>query len=672
MKLRLFSHSSFAFVVLAIFVLTLNSAIAQASDGIPLVNQPLVPASVTPGSSSLTLTVNGTGFVSTSVVNWNGIPLNTTFVNSHRLTADVPNSALVSAGTASVTVSSPAPIGGTSNAVPFAIVTPTESVAFGRPISAESSGGSFVVADFNNDGKADLAVVTNEPDPTCYTAGHDNVGTISILLGNGDATFSKKSTVCFPQIGLGDFPGMQIVAGDFNGDGKTDLIGTYYDEGLWTVVSFLGNGDGTFSISNGLGYFDEIHGIVAGDFNHDGDLDLAFPVLAIDAQFVFVALGNGDGSFGGCCSSGYLSGVSLVTGDFDNDGFLDLAVVGVNGVTILLGNGEGTFTPAPSQPSVTLESAASITAADFDGDGILDLAIADAGSTAVTVLKGIGGGTFTQISGEPALPQSSSFVTAADLNGDGKLDLLFSTGTTTSVLLGNGNGTFQPALSEAGTGMIGVADFNGDGRPDLVVTNSAGKLSILRQTVPALRLSVTLTPGQGPSYVDQPLTFTAAVAATPFNPTGSITFKQGSTVLGTEPLVNGQASLTTTITKSGMLSIDASYSGDQSYHARNSKAVTQIINKYAASIGLTSSPNPAAHGQPVMFTATVGSPGPLPTGRVVFQNGSERLGAADLVSGVATLTKSNLPSGNLTITATYEGDANSEKTTSTVLIQTIN
>ncbi len=215
---------SLAFLVLAAFILPAANLAAQPVNPIPFVNQPLVPTNVAPGSPELALTVNGTQFVPTLVVNWNGTPLSTAFVNVHQLVADVHASALASASTASVTVSSPAPGGGTSSAIPFTIRTPAASVAFTTStISTGLNPGGVVSADFNNDGKSDLAIVNqDQPDATCYTPEYDNVGTISILLGNGDGTFSNRTTLCFPQLGLGDYGLPQLVAGDFNGDGKME------------------------------------------------------------------------------------------------------------------------------------------------------------------------------------------------------------------------------------------------------------------------------------------------------------------------------------------------------------------------------------------------------------------------------------------------------------------
>jgi len=470
------------------------------SNPVPFVNQPLVPAAVAPGSASFMLTVNGAGFVPGAVVNWNGNALTTTFVNHDRLTATVPDSAIAASGTALVTATNPAPGGGTSNAVPFTITSPTTSVAFAvSTLPVGLNPGDVVVADFNNDGKADLAVVNQrQPDATCYTPQRSNVGTISILLGNGDGTFSNKATLCFPDL-LGDVAGPQLLAGDFNGDGKTDLIASFRFEGLADFEVFLGNGDGTFnSGQSNFGGFARIGQVISGDFNRDGKLDLAVEGSALFSA-IFVFFGN-DGTF--TCCSGVRppnpDGVSLATGDFNNDGILDLAHIalintGQQLVTILLGNGDGSFTAAAVQPSVTLVNPVFVTTGDFDGDGKLDLAIADAGSSALTVLHGNGDGTFTQVSGEPALPQFSNFVAAADLNGDGKLDLVFSnscgTGCTAnaiSIFFGDGAGTFQHVFSQtvgSAPHALAVGDFNGDGRPDIAVVNSADNtITLLLQT----------------------------------------------------------------------------------------------------------------------------------------------------------------------------------------------
>jgi uncharacterized repeat protein (TIGR03803 family) len=188
----------------------------------------------------------------------------------------------------------------------------------------------------------------------------------------------------------------------------------------------------------------------------------------------------------------------------------------------------------------------------------------------------------------------------------------------------------------------------------------------------ASTLTVTLTSSSNPSYVDQSVTFSAVVSSTGETPTGSVTFEDGTTVLGTVPLANGKASLTTTLTKSGTASIVASYSGDANYKAANSKPLKQVVQQYTTSTSLASSLNPSTYGQAVTLTATVSSAGPTLTGTVTFKSGTTSLGSASLSAGVAKITTSKLPAGTLTITASYNGDAAFEKSTSRAVNQVVN
>jgi hypothetical protein len=168
------------------------------------------------------------------------------------------------------------------------------------------------------------------------------------------------------------------------------------------------------------------------------------------------------------------------------------------------------------------------------------------------------------------------------------------------------------------------------------------------------------------------VTFSVVVSGTPSTPTGSVTFKQGSTALGTVPLSNGQASFTTTFPKSESVSIVASYSGDQNYQAGNSNVIKQVINQYTSSTALASSVNPSTYGQAVTFTATVSSAGPIPTGTVTFKDGSKSLGKVTLSGGVAKITVSTLAVGTSSITASYSGDSANAKSTSPTLKQIVN
>ncbi len=489
----------FRFLLAVVFLV---APLFGASNPVPLINQPLVPSSVQPGSAAFTLRVNGTGFVPGAVVKWNGSPLATTFITRSRLRATVPAAKLRQPGTVSVTATNPAP-GGASNVAFFTVTAPTPSLTFATSsLQIGMSVAAVVTGDFNNDGKIDLAVVNQGADYTCNDSTES--GYVSILLGKGDGTFAPGGTIQLGCIDLGA-QGVAVTVADFNHDGKSDLAITFDDIEGRSVAIYLGNGDGTFgsqpSSIPGGGGFDGVGSVVAGDFNADGKLDLAFPVDVFGLVGLWVFPGNGNGTFASTPIISYdgfwdnADGRWMVEGDFNNDGILDIAAEngGSQPVIILLGKGDGTFSPATSQPVTTVVFPESGVTGDFNGDGILDLAFADAGSTALTVLLGDGHGGFTQKSGEPDAGQTTSFITAADFNGDGKLDLaLVDSANAILIYLGNGDGTFQTGLetgAESGPFQFAVGDFASDGRLDLALNYSSSDTVSLLIQAPAAALS---------------------------------------------------------------------------------------------------------------------------------------------------------------------------------------
>jgi hypothetical protein len=448
-------------------------ALAQ-SIPVPLVNNPLVPASAAPGGTDFTLTVNGTGFVSGSVVNWNNSRLDTKFISNSQLSATVPAIDIANPGTASVAVANPVPGGGTSNADFFDIRQPFTAVSFGQTILTVGSMPAFVIAaDLNGDGILDLAN-TNFGDST-----------VSVLLGNGDGTFQTQ--VAYPVAqGAGD-----IAAADFNGDGHLDLAVS--TSGFVSIL--IGNGDGTFQSHKDFGLNDKGHLVASGDFNGDGKLDLAI-TLNLGGQ-VAILLGNGDGTFQDAVdyTAGSDRAIGVTVGDFNGDGKLDLAV-GVfsdNAVAILLGNGDGTFGSAKEY--TTAKGPLTVITVDFNADNKLDLVVyTSSGGTplgAISVLLGNGDGTF-QNHADYAAPQGGSIgMNVADLNGDGKLDVTISNiARTVSTFLGNGDGTLQsPGFFATGSAPEGLAvgDFVGDGRLDIVTANDGDNtLSVLPQVTSVL------------------------------------------------------------------------------------------------------------------------------------------------------------------------------------------
>jgi hypothetical protein len=484
---------------------SISASAAAAANPVPLIYQPLNPAAILPGGGlAFKLTVDGTGFVSGSTVKWNGGARATTFVSNSKLTAAILASDVAKFSTASVTVFNPTPGGGTSNAIFFEITRPTSSVALSATSAFPAGSGpdSAAVGDFNGDGKLDLAVAN---------ASSNN---ISIFLGNGDGSFQAAVNYA-----VGSFPS-SVVVGDFNGDGKLDLATANSADNNVSVL--LGNGDGTFQTALTTPFVGTNPGSLAvGDVNNDGKLDLVVGSSGATpgVNGVNILLGNGDGSFQPALQNDAGFGVdySVAVADFNHDGKLDLAVVNVGtGVSVLLGNGDGTFQPPVSYAAGPVPI--SLAVGDFDGDGKLDLSVSNipsgnTGPNVVSVLLGNGDGTFKPhvdySVGSYATYTSFSSVTLGDFNGDGQLDLAVAnqgSSNSASILLGNGDGTFQSAVNyPGGTSVMAAGDFNGDGRLDLAILGAQGV---------SLLLQPGLVYGSDAILLPTSLTFAAQLLAT--------------------------------------------------------------------------------------------------------------------------------------------------------------
>lgn len=395
------------------------------------------------------------------------------------------------------------PITATAQPAAGARSQPTGSVSF-APVVTYRTGGTeatFVaVADFNGDGTPDLAIAN------AYF-----VNTIGILLGNGDGTFQRA----VPYRTSAGFANT-IVPVDLNGDGKLDLVVAsqsrcYPCSQEGSISVFMGNGDGTFQLTNvydsgGLGFGNGGFGnaeMAVADINGDGNVDIVAANCAskrstscgVGDGIITVLLGYGDGTFQPATSrnSGIPHmGTAIALADLNGDGVLDLIASSSQcssstsclpgKVDILLGNGDATFSPTANYPSATW-GVTGVASADVNGDGKLDLIVGGCGGTncwnedgIVSVLLGNGDGTF-----QSAVPFDSGGPLAdglalTDINQDGAADIVVANVISESVgvLLGNGDGTFASPLTFGGGNdfvySVAVHDLNGDGKPDILVT----------------------------------------------------------------------------------------------------------------------------------------------------------------------------------------------------------
>jgi protocatechuate 3,4-dioxygenase beta subunit len=513
------------------------------------------------------------------------------------------------------------------------------------PLSV-SAISQVVMGDFNGDGKVDLA----------FASSNSSTGTLQVLIGKGDGTFQAPVSY---STGAGNLTALAV--GDFNGDGNSDLAVTSSANSLVNVL--LGVGDGTFrsavTYPTGSNFTSGNFSMIAlavGDFNNDGKADLVTGYVVFNGSLSQSALillpGNGDGTFGTAIP--YANAAPpFVLGDFNVDGKPDFAAAPGNASAspgVLLGNGDGTTQPPTS--NLTLSGTpTSFVSGDFNNDGKADLAIG--GFNTTWILLGNGNGTF-----QPAVSYNAgAAVSTGDFNGDGTLDLLVSNTTGAAILQGNGDGTFtqKPASNISANTPLLVSDFNGDGTADILTVTSNGVLTVLLGAN-TVALSLTATGGANQSASNGtpfpvPLQVTALNNGIPLS---------GVTITFTAPSSGASASLSssTAVTNAaGVASVNAtanftsgSYLVTASYQGSTATfALSNTSFAFITATGGTPQSTTVGTAFPTALQATVKDSLGNPVNGVTVTFSGPATGAGAVLSSATAVTNS---AGIASVTAT--------------------
>ena len=516
------------------------------------------------------------------------------------------------------------------------------------------------------EGTTSDAASSSSPSALAVTGKYPTTTTIAQSGSAGNYTLTATVAGSVDQAGLASPTGTVSFLDTSNGNAVlgTAALGTGSSAPGWlnSQTPPTGNGPGS---------------VVVGDFNGDGIPDLAVAntgsTFAYE-YFLTILLGNGDGTFTATATTrtgAYPS--SIAVGDFNGDGIADLAVTDYvyDNATILLGNGDGTFTATAVSPA-TGNGPDSVAVGDFNGDGKADLAVANDYSNTVTILLGNGDGTFTATTVSPATGNVPISIAVGDFNGDGKADLAvanYQDGTVT-ILLGNGNGTFTATATSPATGTepfsVAVGDFNGDGKADLAVANknagNAGTVTILLGKGDGTFTAAAVSPatGNGPESVAAGDFNGGAVSDLAVANYGDNT----ATVLLTE-------NRTATATASGIAPVgtgthlvEASYPGDSSYSSSVSGTtaltVTAATPVSFSPTSLTFSPqNVGVTSTPQTVTVTNNGTANLTISTVTIggTNASDFAKSANTCAG-ATVT----PNKTCTVSVTFTPSATGSRT----------
>jgi len=332
--------------------------------------------------------------------------------------------------------------------------------SFGAPTytGQPADVGYITAGDFTGDGHEDLALT--------YAPGSS--GTIQLYPGNGDGTFAAPVNTTLPTI-----KSYRLIPIRLNSGPNLDLLSV---DGNGSLYALLGNGNGTFVVPPALPVGLNSYGVGAGDLTGDGRADVV-GVSYSPLTRLSILINNGDGTLAPAIESAIGGGgQSIATqpavGDLTHDGKADVVVTHMNVLSVLTGNGDGTFVQPPQVPAVAQVVASALV--DADGDNHPDLlTVGDGGAFGFS--HGNGDGTFTSLSSTTIAPSATSLA-VGDLNHDGRPDaVVTSSQSTINVLLNAGGGSFQPQTvhSKYTASSAVLADVNHDGNLDIIASTAA-------------------------------------------------------------------------------------------------------------------------------------------------------------------------------------------------------
>ncbi len=524
-----------------------------------------------------------------------------------------------------------------------------------RSVPLTNSGGdAFAVGDFNGDGRLDLAFEVAIP-PADTASNFFAV----VVLGNGDGTFQAQQQI---PATVGTFPGT-ISAHDFNGDGKLDLI---LINGSTTVHTLLGNGDGTFASTEqapiASGGF-PIPWVAVGDFNQDGKLDIIGSASSGFGSDYFMCLGNGDGTFQTqlISTDGNGSGANISVGDFNGDGAPDFAISNghFNTEDIFLNNFTATATATLSGVSVSGGGTHNVDAT-YPGTGVYKPSTSGTVpliGTSIPTTLALSVAPGTSVPGQQvALTAILSPSSEGSFQTNGEAISFTSNGIPLgSASLSSGAATLFTTSLAVGSDSL-TATYNGDG--DFLA--SSGHASIVVKTNPSLSVSCSPNPI---TFGPQTTTCTAHVSSGG----GTISlFIDGSFWLTGN--VDGSGNVSGSgfnFFAAGNHTILGNYSGDPNNNIASGSTVLTILPAPTTTV-VVSTLDPSTVGQIVAWPCTVTSSAGIPTGTIVYTDNGNVV-ATSTVPGGAPWSSTGLPVGTHLIGCSFAPQGNFAASSSSVV-----